>query len=156
MDNPGTVLRGEETTVLVVEDDLSIGEMLVMGLTHYGFKPRFLSNVESAKRLLEEWKPDFILSDYHLGDATGEQVLALVMSRYPDLIAANRFQFITGEPSFVSTIERPVEIKVHAKPFSIRSIARSLIHCPSLDAPSVVAAAAGIPLNGDKLALSNC
>ena len=156
MDNSGTVLRGEETTVLVIEDDLGIGEMLVVGLTHYGFKPRFLSNVESAKRLLEEWKPDFILSDYHLGDATGDQILNFVMSRYPDLVAANRFQFITGEANFVSTIKRPVEIQVHAKPFSIRAIVRSLIHCPALDEPSVVTAAANIPLNGEKLALSNC
>ena len=156
MDNDGSVLQRQEASVLVVEDDLSIGEMLVMGLTHYGFKPRFLSNVESAKRLLQEWKPDFILSDYHLGEANGDQILSLVISKYPDLVAANRFQFITGEPEFVSAIERPVEITVHAKPFSIRSIVRSLIQCPSLDSPSVITAAAGIPWHEEKLALLNC
>ena len=154
LDNQGTVLRGEESSVLIVEDDLAIGELLLAGLSHYGFNTRHLSDLNRAKSLLNEWKPDFILSDYHLANGTGDEILSLVLAKYPDLVAANRFQFITGEPEYVSSQDRAVEIKVHAKPFTIRSIVKSLLACPPLDSKEVVTKSTTVPLNLDGLEFS--
>jgi len=49
--------------VLLVEDDLAAGEVLMRVLRVAGAEPRAVLNSSEALRMLEEWKPDIMLSD---------------------------------------------------------------------------------------------
>ncbi len=154
LDKRTSVFSGAETSVLIVEDDLAIGEMLETGLQYYGFLPRFVASVPEAKALLARWKPDYILSDYHLGQHNGEEVLKTVALNYPDLVAAKRFQFVTGEPDYVESVERKFPIVVHGKPFRLKEIVRSLLACPALDEPQVLATKSELALFMENALLS--
>ena len=69
----GPLLAG--VRVLVVEDDLAAREVLMRVLRVAGAEPRAVLNSSEALRMLEEWKPDVMLSDTAMG---GEDAYVLI------------------------------------------------------------------------------
>ncbi len=62
-------------TVLVVEDDPDIGNLLCMTLGHEGFRVKLATSGEEAVRLAQELTPDLISLDIRLPDTNGFEVL---------------------------------------------------------------------------------
>ena len=69
----GPLLAG--VRVLVVEDDAEVCEVLVRVLQVAGAESRSVVNSSEALRLLEDWKPDIMLSDMAMG---GEDAYVLI------------------------------------------------------------------------------
>lgn len=68
-------LRGRR--IAVVDDDPSVLEATRLLLARWGCAVRVAADLPAAERLIAaDWRPDFILSDYHLGaEQTGAQVI---------------------------------------------------------------------------------
>jgi PAS domain S-box-containing protein len=64
--------------VLLVDDDASTLEMLTAVLNHGGAEVRNCSSAAQALELLQEWKPDILLSDIAMPDKNGYWLIAQV------------------------------------------------------------------------------
>lgn len=62
------------TTILVIEDEPAIQELIALNLTLSGHKPLLASNVEQAQKLIRAELPTLILLDWMLPDASGIQL----------------------------------------------------------------------------------
>lgn len=68
-------------TVLVVEDDPDIGNLLCMTLGHEGFRVKLATSGEDAVRIARELMPDLITLDIRLPDINGFEVLHRLRSQ---------------------------------------------------------------------------
>ena len=84
------------TKVLIVDDEVPIGTMLQDILDAYDFQTAFAENVETALKLMVEFKPTVALVDFRLGETTGielahqlkqmdEYLPCILMTAYPSL-----------------------------------------------------------------------
>jgi PAS domain S-box-containing protein len=64
--------------VLLVDDDASTLEMLTAVLNHGGAEVRYSTSAADALELLQEWKPDLLLSDIAMPDKNGYWLIAKV------------------------------------------------------------------------------
>jgi PAS domain S-box-containing protein len=64
--------------VLLVDDDASTLEMLTAVLNHGGAEVRHSTSAADALELLQEWKPDLLLSDIAMPDKNGYWLIAKV------------------------------------------------------------------------------
>jgi PAS domain S-box-containing protein len=69
----GPLLAG--VRVLIVEDDVAARELLLRVLRVAGAEPRAVANSSEALQVLEDWKPDIMLSDTAMG---GEEAYVLI------------------------------------------------------------------------------
>ncbi len=70
--------REQRNNILVVDDEISICEMLEMAMKKWGYKTHIANNVKDAKVKMERNKFDLILSDIKLPDGSGVEVLERV------------------------------------------------------------------------------
>lgn len=70
--------REQAQSILIVEDEISICEMLEIAMKKWGYKTNIANNVKDAKTKMERNKYDLILSDIKLPDGTGVEVLERV------------------------------------------------------------------------------
>lgn len=70
--------REQSQSILVVDDEVSICEMLEIAMKKWGYKTNIANNVKDAKAKMERNKYDLILSDIKLPDGTGVEVLERV------------------------------------------------------------------------------
>ena len=68
----------EKYTILIVDDDVNIGDMLTDALTGEGYAVRRAYSGTEAVMLLGQERPDLILLDLMLPGMTGEEVLAQI------------------------------------------------------------------------------
>jgi putative two-component system response regulator len=66
----------ERPTIVVVEDDRSVRELLDEQLTQLGYRVVTAASAEAALGIVDEAKPDLILSDVHMGRMNGIQLCA--------------------------------------------------------------------------------
>lgn len=81
----GEVIVGRERRLLVVEDDLELGELLAIVLEDCGYQIKLCPTGSSAMEVLERFKPDAVLTDMNLPDATGPEVISELLSHKPEL-----------------------------------------------------------------------
>lgn len=62
--------------VLVVDDDVSTLEMLTAVLDHGGAQVKNSTSAANALELLQQWKPDLLLSDIAMPDKNGYWLIA--------------------------------------------------------------------------------
>src|SRR5438477_7541844 len=60
--------------VLVVDDDLTVAEVVVDYLRHAGMEPRHAADGPTALGLAEEWRPDLVVLDLMLPGIGGLEV----------------------------------------------------------------------------------
>jgi two-component system, OmpR family, response regulator ResD len=63
-----------DARVLVVEDDLTVAEVVVDYLRHAGLEPRHAVDGAGALEIAAEWRPDLVLLDLMLPGASGLEV----------------------------------------------------------------------------------
>ena len=66
----------EQATVLVVEDDAQIREVLTELLTDLGYRVITTASAEEALQRVEETTPDLVLTDVHMGGMSGVDLCA--------------------------------------------------------------------------------
>jgi PAS domain S-box-containing protein len=118
-------IRLTERTILVVDDEPSITEMLVEILSHAGARVEVASNgLEAVKRLESGSSYDAILSDLRMPHLDGPGLYQEVLRSRPEL--GSRIIFMTGDAlsprvaSFLETVSAP---RI-SKPFSPDTILR--------------------------------
>lgn len=63
------------TCILVIEDELAIGEMIVFTLERDGYETVLANSAEKAERVIQERLPDVVLLDWMLPDRPGINLL---------------------------------------------------------------------------------
>ncbi|NOY44445.1 MAG: response regulator [Deltaproteobacteria bacterium] len=77
----------EKATVLVVEDELEVAEVLAFNLHHAGYRVRRASDGLTACRLIADAPPDLVLLDILLPDLDGWEICRMIRS-HPDATIA--------------------------------------------------------------------
>lgn len=90
-----------QTKILVVDDELSMRELLAILFEADGYAVQIAPDVSSAQQIISEWIPDVILSDLNLPVESGIDLLRWVKKRHPKLI----FIVITAFGSNQSAVE---------------------------------------------------
>ncbi len=116
----GTAFR----RILVVEDELPIGEICHRTLTHAGFAVDVAVNGEMAQRMLAAAGYDLCLIDIRLPVKNGKQLFQSILSDHP--MMASRVIFTSGDTldsytaRFLELVNRPFL----AKPFTPEELLR--------------------------------
>ena len=85
-------------SILIVEDDTAIGELLVLALAHETpYRPVLAANEQEALHAIEEVKPALVLLDNHLPQTTGIEM-------YDHLHARNELRTV---PAIVMSANLP-------------------------------------------------
>lgn len=83
--------------ILVVDDELSMRELLEIMLTKEGYKITCAENGKKAITILEKKKFDLLLCDIRLGDITGLEVLRAAKANNPNTIVIMISAYATAE-----------------------------------------------------------
>jgi two-component system, NtrC family, response regulator PilR len=83
--------------ILVVDDELSMRELLELMLDREGYSVDTAATGTQAKQMLEESFYDLVLSDIRLGDISGIDVLKKAKSKYPDTVVIIISAYATAE-----------------------------------------------------------
>jgi DNA-binding NtrC family response regulator len=82
-------VRGDDsqplTEILYAEDDLASGRLVQSIVEREGYAIKVVSTGQEFLKILAENKPDLVLVDLHLPDASGLDLLAKSRFRYPDV-----------------------------------------------------------------------
>ena len=83
-------MSSRPVTILLVEDDASLGQLLMEELEVDGYRVRRVSMVAEARTALADERPGLIVSDLRLPDGDGLEILSLRLTspRYWPLIAS--------------------------------------------------------------------
>src|ERR1700734_3636103 len=66
--------RVVDARILVVEDDLTVAEVVVDYLRHAGLEPRHAVDGQAALEIAADWPPDLVVLDLMLPGASGLEV----------------------------------------------------------------------------------
>jgi two-component system, NtrC family, response regulator AtoC len=75
-------MSAERYSVMVVEDDLALGELLTEELEAEGYRVRHVDSAEAALETIEDFDPDLVVSDLQLPGADGLALLRAVRERH--------------------------------------------------------------------------
>jgi len=96
--NSSTVTMAKKTPhILVIDDELSMRELLEIMMTKEGYKVSCAENGKTAVSILEKKKFDLLLCDIRLGDITGLEVLRAAKANHPDSIVIMISAYATAE-----------------------------------------------------------
>ena len=70
-------------TILVVEDDPSVGDLWARTLAGAGYVVRLAADAVEGARLLADWQPSVAICDVHLPGASGLWLLDLIQHHFP-------------------------------------------------------------------------
>lgn len=82
--------------VLVVDDEPDTLELLTLALTHSGGEVRVANTVAVALDILDEWKPDVLVSDIGMPSEDGYELIRNVRVREPERSGAIPALALTG------------------------------------------------------------
>ncbi len=100
--------------VVVADDEQSLAEMVAAWLIDVGIDARFAVTPKAALQLVEEFRPDVLVSDANFGDdMDGIELAKLAVAIEPELVVV----FMTGYSSSMRTLQELGE-RTLAKPFS--------------------------------------
>jgi len=117
-------------TILVVDDEPHIRQVLEMKLEGLGYEVKTASNAAIGLRAIEEAAPDLIISDYNMpGEKNGVDLIRGVRER---LATANTpVILLTGSVAIAQKLETELKdisnLRLETKPFSPRKLA-GIVH----------------------------
>lgn len=76
--------RSGPQSVLLVEDDDTVRDALSIMLERAGYGVTIAENGLAAARLINDWRPDLVITDIFMPDADGIETLNLVKRRWPE------------------------------------------------------------------------
>src|ERR1700679_2483776 len=91
-----TSMSARKTTVLLVDDDHAIRNLLSIILTKSGYEVRSAQDGFSALAALRHETPDILLSDLYMPGMSGFELLSVVRRRFPAITAVAMSSAYTG------------------------------------------------------------
>ena len=88
-------------SLLLVDDDIALCEVLARALTARGFEVRVAHTAEQASRLVDDAPPQFAIIALKLPDALGLKLLSSLLALDPHM----RIVVLTGYPSIRTAVE---------------------------------------------------
>ena len=110
--------------ILVVDDELSMRELLDVMLTQEGYGVILANNGKQALRILKKKAFDLILCDIRLGDLTGLDILRTAKQRNPDTVVIMISAFSTTAVAVEAMNEGAFDFV--PKPFNTTELKRSI------------------------------
>ena len=101
--------------VLIVDDDESTREMLVMALTEEGYRTGEAGDGREAIRFLTDQRPDLVLLDVRMPGMTGPELLSLLRRQHPGLPVV----LTSADPRLVHDATHEGAVDVLIKPFDL-------------------------------------
>ncbi|MFR9542266.1 MAG: response regulator transcription factor, partial [Rikenellaceae bacterium] len=71
--------------VLLVDDDVLLGSVYVMGLQHLGFELHYLSSFVAIVAAINEFQPNILVLDVEIGDKNGIEESLTISNTFPNL-----------------------------------------------------------------------
>jgi DNA-binding response OmpR family regulator len=106
-------------SVLIVDDEIEVGEALAIYLTSEGFRTQIASNGEEALSTMEEFIPDLVICDVVMPVMDGPALMR-AMKADPRL-AAVPVLLMSGAPSFLREAAGSPQIGLE-KPFELDAL----------------------------------
>lgn len=100
--------------VLVVDDDPGMRALIVRATSHMKLEVVVCQSVREALRSLRQQRPDFIITDYLIGDGTGADIV-MAAGAIPAIL-------ITGTVSQVPDSEQEFFVDILEKPFRLSAL----------------------------------
>jgi DNA-binding response OmpR family regulator len=96
--------------ILVVDDEVEVGEAIRRVLTRSGFEVTVVSSADEGLRAIDESPPDIVITDVIMPKIHGLELVKILRSRYPRI----RVIAISGGGSFGAQAYKPDAISTHA------------------------------------------
>ena len=96
--------------ILVVDDEVEIGEAIRRVLMRSGFSVTVVSSADEGLRAIDENPPDVVITDVIMPKIHGLELVKILRSRYPRI----RVIAISGGGSFGAMAYKPDAISTHA------------------------------------------
>ena len=110
--------------ILVVDDELSMRELLDVMLTQQGYGVSLANNGKQALKIIEKKSFDMILCDIRLGDLTGLDILRAAKQKNSDTVVIMISAFSTTEVAVEAMNEGAFDFV--PKPFDTKELKRSI------------------------------
>ncbi len=104
---------GGGASVLVVEDDVLVRDVIGPALAAHGFRVTLAADGDEALAMLDGTPPDIVFSDIVMpGSMNGVRLAEVLLERFPDLpvVLATGYSEAAGIPKDIKTITKPYEI----------------------------------------------
>ena len=85
MDSAGTLTAKGTKRILVVDDELSVREILAEGLEEFGFETDMAANADEAMAMLEKEQFHLLLTDIDMPGRSGIALMNDAKASFPDL-----------------------------------------------------------------------
>jgi len=77
--------KPELSRILIVDDELSVRELLAEGLETFGYRTRMAAGADAAYRMIQQEQPHVVLSDIDMPGKTGLELLDQIKKLNPDI-----------------------------------------------------------------------
>lgn len=121
--------EGDRATILVVEDEEAIHELIRMVLTPMGARVLLTGSAEEASAAAADMRIDLLLTDVVLPGASGKELATTLRAAQPGL----RVIYMTGWREHVELMDAADAI-VLSKPFQMKELARVVASALGRDA----------------------
>ena len=112
--------RSEALRILIVEDDVAVGEVLALLLATDGHRVDQAGDIAAAESLFVAARFDLVLCDQNLPDGLGEGLARRILAQDPRIVCF----LVTGSPESVNCSDDP-RLRVLAKPVSRDDLRRA-------------------------------
>ncbi len=113
-------------SILIVEDDLASARLIKAYLQELGHAPVLAENVRGALRLLETTDFDMVVSDQHLGKATGSELAQHLRKAKHARLRSLPFILMTADVTDVSNLPPDLVQYIVAKPYGPGELAQAI------------------------------
>ena len=108
--------------VLVVEDELLIGEIAAEALTDAGYEVITAASAEEAEIVLRDMSVDLLFTDIDLGGQDGFELAQTALSLQPLVSVV----FTSGRPRICHGMCRSLEVPFLAKPYRLAEVVETV------------------------------
>jgi DNA-binding response OmpR family regulator len=123
-------------SIVVVDDEVDVGEAIRRVLEHSGFEVRAVNDAEAGLKAIEERPPDIVVTDVIMPKMHGLELVKILRARFPRV----RVIAISGGGSFGIQTYKPDAISTHAYLAAVREVGAQEILTKPFDMDDLLAA----------------
>jgi two-component system response regulator PilR (NtrC family) len=117
--------------ILIVEDDQTFRETVVEVLRDEGYKVRGARSLRKATKRLSRHNFDLVLTDVHIGDHSGLEVLQLAAEKHPN--AKIVLMSAQADPEIIEQAMESGAARFLPKPFRVKELLQTIEELLSTD-----------------------